>query len=79
MKLPPTANMSAMTIPPDGDHDRASELNTYAWTWFSISTLFIAARVYSRVKLTRNLWYDDYFIMVTWVRKFLKSLCVTLS
>lgn len=66
--------MSTLAAPPGGDHDRAAELNTCAWTWFSLSTLFVAARVYGRLKLTRNFWYDDLFILITWVRISLVSL-----
>lgn len=60
--------MSTLTAPPDGDRDRATELNAFAWTWFGLSTTFVAARLYSRIRITRNFWYDDYFIVLTWVR-----------
>lgn len=60
--------MSTLIAPPGGDHDRATELNAFAWTWFSLSTAFVAARVYSRLALTRNFWYDDFFIVLTWVQ-----------
>ena len=59
--------MSALDAPAGGDQDRATELNAFAWTWFSISTVFVAARVYSRLRLTRNFWYDDVFIVLTLV------------
>lgn len=59
--------MAILTAPQGGDHDRASELNAYAWIGLSLSTLFVAARVYSRLRLTRNFWYDDFSIVVTWV------------
>lgn len=58
--------MSTLTAPPDGDRDRATELNAFAWTWFGLSTTFVAARLYSRIRITRNFWYDDYFIVLTW-------------
>ena len=59
--------MSVLTAPVGGDHDRATELNTYAWTCFSLSTVFVAARLYTRFHLTRNFWFDDFFIVLTWV------------
>ena len=59
--------MSTLTAPPGGDRNRAAELNAFAWTWFSLSTAVVAARLYSRFKLTRNFWYDDFFIVLTWV------------
>lgn len=64
--LSQTFNMSTLTAPPGGDHNRATELNAFAWSWLSVSTVFVAARVYSRLRLTRNIWYDDYFIVLTW-------------
>ena len=60
--------MSLLSAPPGGDQDRATELNTFAWTLFSLSTVFVAARVYSRLRLTRNFWYDDLFILLSWVQ-----------
>lgn len=66
--------MSTLAAPPGGDRNRATELNAIAWTWFSLSTVFVASRVYSRLALTRNLWYDDYFIVLTWVCTYLIAL-----
>ena len=60
--------MSLLSAPQGGDQDRATELNAFAWTLFSLSTVFVAARVYSRLRLTRNFWYDDLFILLSWVR-----------
>lgn len=64
-------SMSTLAAPPGGDRNRATELNAFAWTWFSLSTVFVAGRVYSRLALTRNLWFDDYFIVLTWVCTYL--------
>ena len=60
--------MSLLSAPPGGDQNRATELNAFAWTLFCLSTIVVAARVYSRLTLTRNFWYDDFFIVLTWVR-----------
>lgn len=57
-----------LSAPPGGDQNRATELNAISWTLFSFSTVFVAARVYSRLILTRNFWYDDFFIVLTWVQ-----------
>ena len=61
--------MSLLSAPSGGDQDRAIELNAFAWTLFSLSTVAVAARLYSRLTITRNFWYDDFSIVVTWVRK----------
>ena len=50
------------------DQNRATELNAFAWTLFSLSTVAVSARVYSRLTLTRNFWYDDFFVVLSWVR-----------
>ena len=60
--------MSLLSPPPGGDQNRAVELNSFAWTLFSLSTVFVAARVYSRLTLTRNFWYDDFFVVLSWVQ-----------
>ena len=54
--------------PPDGDHDRAGELNAFAWTWCALASMFVTMRVCSRVFLTKNMWWDDWFIIITLVR-----------
>ena len=48
--------------PPGGDIDRASEVHAFTWTLESVALICVAARMYSRVKLTRNLWWDDWCI-----------------
>ena len=63
--------MSSEAVPVDGDRNRAGELDAISWTWLSISTIFVGLRIYSRVKLTRNLWWDDWFIVISWVCHFL--------
>ena len=63
--------MPELSFPPDGDRNRAVELNAFAWTWFSLSTVIVVARIYSRLVLTRNFWYDDFLIVLTWVTSYL--------
>ena len=58
--------MSSLTAPPDGNQNRAAYLNSVAWTEVSVSTVFVAFRVYSRSRITRNLWWDDWFMILTW-------------
>ena len=58
---------SSLIEPPDGNSNRAVELNALAWSWFAISLTVVGLRFYSRVTLTRNLWWDDWFILLTLV------------
>ncbi|KAL8952534.1 MAG: hypothetical protein Q9222_001564 [Ikaeria aurantiellina] len=55
------------TAPPGGDTSRASELLAATWIEFSISLVFVGLRFYTRIKITRNLWYDDWVILFTMV------------
>ena len=59
---------STLTEPPDGDRNRAGELNAVAWTWTTIAGICVGLRLYSRLRITRNMWWDDYFIFLTMVR-----------
>lgn len=57
--------MSDSTAPKDGNRNRAVELMTVAWCECAVSMVFVALRMYSRIKITHNLWWDDYFILLT--------------
>jgi len=60
--------MSTLEVPSDGNQNRAGWLNAVAWTEVTVSTVFVALRLYSRTRLTRNLWWDDWFMVITWGR-----------
>lgn len=51
--------------PPDGDVNRASMLYAFTWTLCSLSLVIFGLRMYTRAKLTKNLWWDDWFIMIS--------------
>lgn len=53
--------------PPDGNRNRASELVAITWTWCIFSMVFVALRFYSRTRITHNIWWDDWFILITMV------------
>lgn len=53
------------SAPLDGDRNRAFELLTVSWLFFSISTVLVIGRMYSRVVVKRNVWWDDWIICVT--------------
>ena len=58
---------SSLSAPPDGDTNRANELNAVAWTWIALSSVIVALRFYTRIRLTKNLSWDDWFILITLV------------
>ena len=54
--------------PLSGDEDRAPTLNAVSWTLAVLSLGVCSARVFSRLRLTRNIWWDDWFVLITLVR-----------
>lgn len=56
-----------MPLPPDGDVNRAPTLIGVTWFECVLSTLFVALRFYCRIKITRNVWWDDWVILLTLV------------
>ena len=61
--------MAALPPSPEGDPNRANELLIITWVWCSLSLIVVALRLYSRVWLTRNLWWDDWVMFFTMVRE----------
>jgi hypothetical protein len=51
------------------DHpgDEGVYLNTAVWALVGVSSVFLAARVYSKFRSRRRLWWDDILIIVAWV------------
>lgn len=60
--------MDGFPEPPDGDRNRATELIVICWVEFIIGLAFVAARFYSRIRITRNIGWDDRWILITLVR-----------
>ncbi|MCJ1405544.1 hypothetical protein MMC11_008772 [Xylographa trunciseda] len=55
-----------MDTPPEGgDVNQAPLLDSVSWTLTIIALCFVVARVYSRIRLTNNMWFDDWFIVLT--------------
>ena len=54
--------------PPGGDQNRASEVLAFTWTLEIVSVIFVVGRMYSRTKLTRNVWWDDWCVCFALVR-----------
>ena len=48
--------------------DYRTTLNTVGWILASFSTLFVAARLYTRTRIsTTQLGLDDWFMLIAWV------------
>ena len=61
--------MTAPPPSPGGDVSRSHELLTVTWLFASLSSIVVSLRLYSRVKMTRNLWWDDWVMFFTVVRE----------
>ncbi|KAL8995730.1 MAG: hypothetical protein Q9169_004588 [Polycauliona sp. 2 TL-2023] len=61
----PGPEMDSMPPPPDGDVNRAAEVYTFTWVMVIISIVFVLGRMYSRARLTKNIWWDDWCICIS--------------
>lgn len=59
--------------PADGDQDRAATLLAVVISTTLLSTATVLLRVYTRIKVIRNLGWDDYTIIVAQVTRLLFS------
>ena len=62
--------MSLGAPPPGGDMNRANEVFGFTWSLGLISLFLVVSRMYSRIKLTRNVWWDDWLICFAVVSRF---------
>ena len=46
------------------EQSRGLAIHAVGWTCVAISTLFVVARVYTRLCVTRNLGYDDGLVVL---------------
>lgn len=62
--------------PPGGDQNRGPTINLVVWIFTGISLACVTARMYGRVFLTRNVGWDDFWIVLSMVslRKLLPDL-----
>lgn len=54
---------------PAWQDNRAAELIGLTWTWCGLSLVFVGMRMYTRLKLKHNFWWDDFMILFTMVRQ----------
>lgn len=62
--LPPPEVLAALP------HDNAAmRLNTAIWVLNAVSFVFLALRVYCKSIRSRKLWWDDWILIMAWVRR----------
>ncbi|KAL6721939.1 hypothetical protein ACLMJK_001044 [Lecanora helva] len=54
-------------IPVGGDHDKGPSIEAVIWIFTSIALLTAVSRVFSRLKLTRNPGWDDFWIVIAMI------------
>ena len=59
--------------PPGGDVNRAGEVHAFTWILEIISITFVVGRMYSRIKLTKNVWWDDWCVCIAQVSRLCKE------
>ena len=62
----PSAHNS-MLLPSGHGQNRAGYLLSVIWSQFAISFCFIALHFYCRIRLMRNLWWDDWSCLFAFV------------
>ena len=65
--------MAAIPFSSENDQNRATELVVVTWVWCSLSLMAVGLRLYSRVRITRNLWWDDWIIFFTMVSQMVRE------
>ena len=55
--------------PPDGDRDQGWALLAVCWAFVATAFATTILRVWVRLRLTRNLGWDDYYMMIAMVSK----------
>ena len=59
--------MEPLPQPPDGDRNRASTLLAVFWAPYPIIFGLLGARFFVRLKI-KNVGWDDYTMLLSWVR-----------
>lgn len=50
-------------------NDYGPTMNTSLWTLVGISLLFMSLRMYAKITKHRGLWWDDWVLIISWVRR----------
>jgi len=47
--------------------DRGTRLDAVCWSLVAASAILLFLRVYSKLWSRRGLWWDDHFLLISWV------------
>lgn len=59
--------MEVEALPGGHEQNRAALLLGIVWTECALSFVFVLCRFHCRKNITRNIWWDDWFILITFV------------
>ena len=66
--LVPRQSSSTQPVDDGLDHkDLGPQLNLVFWLLTTLATLFLTLRLYCKYHRGRRLWWDDYFLIASWV------------
>ena len=57
--------------------DRGPLLVAVSWLLVTVSVIFLSLRIHCKFKRKRNLWWDDYILILSWLCLFIDSCCLT--
>lgn len=62
--------MDILARNPDLDYvDPKTEVYTGLWCLHAGATIFLAARLWTKLTRRNGMWWDDYILITTWVRE----------
>ncbi|KAK4149363.1 hypothetical protein C8A00DRAFT_47010 [Chaetomidium leptoderma] len=59
--------------------DRGAIILAATWTLTSLSGLFLAVRIFCKLRTKRRLWWDDHVLVVSWLMLLVSIVLVTMS
>ena len=63
---------------PGSGENRANYLISVTWVQCAVSIVFVALRFWSRARITRNIWWDDWAILIPLVSNKLQKIFASL-
>ena len=51
------------------EDDYGPQLNMTIWFLTGVSALFLGLRIYCKIWRNRSVWWDDYLLVLSWVRR----------
>lgn len=73
------APQSVLLPPPGGGRNKGPSIETTIWIFTSIALLTVLFRIFGRVRLTRNLGWDDFWIVIAMLFNLLYAIFVEIA